>query len=149
MKHRALEDVYCSVARTWSVLGDRWTMLILREAFRGTARFDAFQARLEIGRTLLSERLSRLVAEGVFERVRYSERPERFEYRLTEKGKDLYPVLLALMEWGDRYKVDGEPPVRLFHKACGEQAEPRLVCSHCAEPVGYGDLRAEYAPGAW
>src|SRR5262249_16706174 len=100
MKHRALDEVYCSVARTWSVLGDRWTMLILREAFRGTARFDAFQARLEVGRTLLSDRLARLVDEGVFEREQYSFRPERYEYRLTRKGLDLYPVLLALMDWG-------------------------------------------------
>jgi DNA-binding HxlR family transcriptional regulator len=148
MKHRALDEVYCSVARTWSVLGGRWTMLILREAFRGTARFDTFQSRLEIGRTLLAERLGRLVEEEIFERVRYSERPERFEYKLTRKGLDLYPVLLALMEWGDRYKVE-DPPVRLFHKACGEEADPHLVCGHCAEPVSYGDLRAEYAPGAW
>ena len=148
MRHRALDEVYCSVARTWSVLGDRWTMLILREAFRGTARFDRFQARLEVGRTLLSDRLARLVEEGVFERVRYSERPERYEYRLTRKGLDLYPVLLALMEWGDRYKVD-EPPVRLIHKACGEEAGLQLVCRHCFAPVGYFDLRAEYAPGAW
>jgi DNA-binding HxlR family transcriptional regulator len=148
MKHRALDEVYCSVARTWSVLGDRWTMLILREAFRGTARFDTFQARLDVGRTLLSDRLGRLVEEGVFERARYLERPERYEYKLTRKGLDLYPVLLALMDWGDRYKVD-EPPVRLIHKACGEEAEPQLVCRHCAEPVGYFDLRAEYAPDAW
>ncbi len=91
MKHRALDEVYCSVARTWSVLGDRWTMLILREAFRGTARFDTFQSQLSIGRTLLSERLNRLVEEEIFERVRYSERPERFEYKLTRKGLDLYP----------------------------------------------------------
>ena len=148
MKHRALDEVYCSVARTWSVLGDRWTMLILREAFRGTTRFDAFQSRLEVGRTLLSDRLGRLVDEGVFERARYREKPERYEYRLTQKGLDLYPVLLSLMEWGDRYKVE-DPPVRLIHKACGAEAEPHLVCSHCSEPVGYFDLRAEYAPGAW
>ena len=148
MKHRALDEVYCSVARTWSVLGDRWTMLILREAFRGTARFDTFQARLDVGRTLLSDRLGRLVEEGIFERARYLERPERYEYKLTQKGLDLYPVLLALMDWGDRYKVE-DPPVRLIHKACGEEAEPQLVCRHCAEPVGYFDLRAEYAPGAW
>src|SRR3954453_21959026 len=116
MKHRALDEVYCSVARTWSVLGDRWTVLILREAFRGTTRFDAFQSRLEVGRTLLSDRLSVLVDERIFERVRYQERPERHEYRLTAKGLDLYPVLLALMQWGDRYKVD-EPRVTLVHNA--------------------------------
>lgn len=148
MKHDALSEVYCSVARTWSVVGERWTLLILREAFRGTRRFDAFQSRLSIGRTLLSDRLALLVDEGIFERVQYQERPPRHEYRLTQKGVDLYPVVLALMRWGDRYKVD-EPPVRLIHKACGEATAPHMVCSHCAEPVGYGDLRAEYAPGAW
>jgi len=123
-------------------------MLVLREAFAGTSRFDRFQTKLEIGRTLLAERLNRLVDEGILERVRYRERPERFEYKLTPKGLDLYPVLLALMEWGDRYKVQ-DPPVRLFHKACGAEADPHLVCSHCAEPVAYGDLHAEYAPDAW
>jgi DNA-binding HxlR family transcriptional regulator len=148
MKHGALHEVNCSVARTWSVLGDRWTMLILREAFRGTSRFDVFQTRLGVGRTLLSDRLARLVEEEIFERAVYMERPERHEYKLTQKGLDLYPVLLALMDWGDRYKVE-EPPVRLIHKACGEPAEPRLVCGHCSEPVGYYDLRAEYAPDAW
>ena len=148
MKHDALSEVYCSVARTWSVVGERWTLLILREAFRGTRRFDALQSRLSIGRTLLSDRLSLLVDEGVFERVRYQDRPPRFEYRLTQKGIDLYPVVLALMRWGDRYKVD-EPPVRLIHKACGEATSPEMVCSHCAQPVAYGDLRAEYAPDAW
>src|SRR4051794_41773020 len=109
MKHRALDDVYCSVARTWSVLGDRWTMLILREAFRGTARFDAFQARLEVGRTLLSDRLGRLGDEGVFERVRYRERPERYEYHLTRKGLDLYPLLVSLLGGGGRHKGQGPP----------------------------------------
>jgi DNA-binding HxlR family transcriptional regulator len=148
VKHDALNEVYCSVARTWAVIGERWTILILREAFRGTKRFDAFQSALELGRTLLADRLRVLVEEGIFERVRYQERPERFEYHLTAKGMELYPVLLALMQWGDRHKVD-EPPVRLLHKACGEPAEPRMVCSHCAEPVGYYDLRAEYTPGAW
>jgi|SRR3954451_9172021 hypothetical protein len=103
MKHRALDEVYCSVARSWSVLGDRWTMLVLREAFAGTSRYDRFQAR---------------------------------------------PELLALMEWSDRYKVEN-PPVKLFRKACGAQADPQLVCRHCAEPVAYGDLHAEYAPDAW
>jgi DNA-binding HxlR family transcriptional regulator len=148
VKHDALSEVYCSVARTWSIVGERWTMLILREAFRGTKRFDALQSRLSIGRTLLSDRLNVLVDEGIFERVQYQDRPRRYEYRLTDKGLDLYPVLLALMRWGDRYKVD-EPPVRLIHSACGETATPQMVCSYCAEPVEYGDLRAEYAPGAW
>ena len=121
MKHERLSDVYCSLARTWAVIGERWTMLIIREAFRGTRRFDAFQQRLGVGRNVLSNRLARLTADGIFERVLYQGAPDRYEYRLTEKGMDLYPVLLMLMRWGDRYKVD-EPPVRLFHKDCGELA---------------------------
>jgi DNA-binding HxlR family transcriptional regulator len=148
VKHDALSVVYCSVARAWSVLGERWTVLILREAFRGTTRFEAFQSRLGVGRTLLSDRLALLVDEGIFERVRYQVRPERYEYRLTAKGRELYPVLLALMQWGDRYLVD-KPPVQLVHKACGQLAHPRMVCSHCAQPVGYFDLGAEYEPDAW
>jgi DNA-binding HxlR family transcriptional regulator len=148
MKHDDLSRVYCSVARTWAVLGERWTMMVVREAFRGTRRFDAFQRRLGVGRNVLSDRLGRLTAEGVFERVRYQASPDRFEYRLTEKGRDLYPVLLALMGWGDRYQVE-EPPVRMIHKGCGHEAAPELTCAHCGEPVGPHSLRAEYAPGAW
>lgn len=148
MKHADLAGVYCSLARTWAVIGERWTMLIIREAFRGTRRFDAFQQRLGVGRNVLSNRLERLTDDGIFERVRYQESPDRYEYRLTTKGMDLYPVLLMLMRWGDRYKVE-TPPVRLFHKDCGEIASPELRCSHCGEPVGYDSLRAEYAPDAW
>jgi len=148
MKHEELGDVYCSLARTWAIIGERWTMLIIREAFRGTRRFDSFQQRLGVGRNVLSNRLGRLTAEGIFERVRYQQAPDRHEYRLTEKGMDLYPVLLMLMRWGDRYKV-AEPPVRLYHKDCGKLALPELCCSHCGDPVDFHSLRAEYAPGAW
>jgi DNA-binding HxlR family transcriptional regulator len=148
MKHEDLNGVHCSVARTWAVLGERWTMMVIREAFRGTRRFDAFHERLHVGRNILSNRLQRLTAEGVFERALYHESPARYEYRLTQKGMDLYPVLLALMAWGDRYKVT-EAPVRLVHKACGEAADLELTCSHCGEPVDYHSLRAEYAPNAW
>ena len=148
MKHECLSDVYCSLARTWAVIGERWTMLIIREAFRGTHRFDSFQQRLGVGRNVLSNRLARLSAEGIFERVRYQQAPDRYEYRLTQKGMDLYPVLLMLMRWGDTYKVD-EPPVRLYHKACGELASPELRCARCGEQVGFHSLRAEYAPDAW
>ena len=148
MKHDALSEVYCSVARTWSVIGQRWTILILRQAFRGTTRFDDFQRSLGLGRNLLADRLRLLVEEGIFTREAYQVRPERHEYRLTQKGVDLYPVLLSLMRWGDRYKVD-KPPVRLIHKSCGRPADPQLTCSHCAQPITYYDARAEYEPDAW
>jgi len=148
MRHEDLRNVYCSVARTWAVLGERWTMLIVREAFRGTRRYDVFQRRLAVGRNILSDRLQTLTREGIFTRTRYQRSPDRYEYHLTEKGTDLYPVLLSLMRWGDRHQVD-VPPVRLMHKDCGHEAAPHLACSHCGEPVDYGDLRAEYAPDAW
>ena len=138
----------CSVAGALELVGERWTLLILREAFLGTRRFDEFQGTLGIARNVLQSRLERLVDEGVLRRERYQERPERFEYKLTPKGLDLYPVLLSLMEWGDRYKVD-DPPVTLIHKACGQAAEPQMTCSHCNEPIGYFDVRAEYAADAW
>ncbi|MBV9605329.1 MAG: helix-turn-helix transcriptional regulator [Solirubrobacterales bacterium] len=148
MRHECLGEVNCSVARTWAVIGERWTMLIIREAFRGTRRFDGFQERLGVGRNILSNRLARLTEEGIFERSRYQEAPDRYEYRLTPKGMDLYPVLLMLMRWGDRYKID-EAPVRLYHKDCGELASPELHCSHCGERVDFQSLSAEYAPDAW
>jgi DNA-binding HxlR family transcriptional regulator len=148
MKHEELGHVNCSLARTWSVIGERWTLLIIREAFRGTRRFDSFQQRLGVGRNVLSNRLGRLTADGIFERVRYQRAPDRYEYRLSEKGMDLYPALRMLRRWGDRYKVD-EPPVRLYHKGCGELALPELRCRHCGDPVDFYSLRAEYAPDAW
>ena len=142
------EGQICSIARSLELVGERWTLLVIRDVFRGKRRFDEIQESLGIARNVLTARLKTLTEEGILQRRLYQERPERYEYRLTQKGLDLYPVLLSLMEWGDRYKVE-EPPVRLIHKACGEEAEPHLVCSHCSEPVGYFDLRAEYAPGAW
>jgi DNA-binding HxlR family transcriptional regulator len=123
-------------------------MLILREAFRGTKRFDVFQTNLGVGRNLLSDRLGMLVEEGILDRVQYQDSPERFEYRLTGKGQDLYPVLVALMNWGDRYTVE-RAPVRLIHDGCGHDASPTLVCGHCQEEIGWHDVHAEYEPGAW
>jgi DNA-binding HxlR family transcriptional regulator len=101
MRWRDIGDTTCSVARTLSVVGDRWTLLILREAFLGTRRFDAFQMHLGITRHLLTERLAVLVRDDVLRRARYQEHPPRDEYRLTEKGLDLYPVIVGLTRWGD------------------------------------------------
>ncbi|WP_323118138.1 winged helix-turn-helix transcriptional regulator [Burkholderia alba] len=136
MKWDDVGSIPCSVARTLAVLGDRWTMLILRNAFWGVRRFDAFQSQLGITRHVLAERLARLVDEGVFIRLAYQDRPPRFEYRLSEKGRDLYPVLLALTAWGDRWKDDGEgPPVVLRHRTCGHVMQPVMVCSECGETL--------------
>jgi DNA-binding HxlR family transcriptional regulator len=148
MRRTSFADADCPIALGLESVGEWWTILILRDVFDGFTRFDDIQRSLGISPSMLTRRLKAMVDAGLLTRRRYSERPPRDEYKLTRKGLDLYPVLLALMEWGDRYKVD-DPPVKLFHKACGEEADPQLVCSHCAEPVAYGDLRAEYAPGAW
>jgi DNA-binding HxlR family transcriptional regulator len=148
MKHDELQDLYCSVARTWSVIGERWTMMILRECFRGERRYDHFRSKLGLASGVLNDRLHVLVAEGVLERVRYQERPDRYEYRLTTKGADLYPVLLSLMGWGDKYQND-VPPVRLIHRGCGHPAEPRMTCAHCAEPLSWREMSAEFEPDAW
>ena len=123
VKHDELQDVYCSVARTWAVLGERWTMMILRECFRGERRYDHFRSKLGLGSGVLNDRLRVLTEQGILERVAYQEGPTRHEYVLTPKGADLYPVLLSVMAWGDKYEND-VPPVRLVHRGCGHPAEP-------------------------
>jgi DNA-binding HxlR family transcriptional regulator len=121
----------CAIGAAVGVLGERPTFLVLREAFNGVRRFDDMQRRTGIPRQVLSQRLARLVAEGLLRRVPYQERGQRSrdEYRLTDKGLDLYPVLVALMEWGDRYEGDADgPPVLLRHRDCGEPVRLHLTC---------------------
>lgn len=116
--------------------GDAWTMLILREAFFGVRRFDDFQKRLSAAPTVLTNRLKKLVANGLLERLAYSERPPRFEYRLTDKGRDLYPAIVSIMQWGDRWLAgEAGPPLELVHKTCDSASHPRLVCDVCGKPV--------------
>lgn len=148
MKHAELAEKECAIARTWAVIGERWTMMILREFFRGARRFEDVQVKLEIGRNILTDRLQLLVHEGVLERRQYQEHPTRHEYVLTQKGEDLYPVLLAMLNWGNRYKVD-DPPVQLMHKNCGHMVEPVTVCDSCKEEVYRKDLRAYFTADAW
>jgi len=123
----------CSIQASLDVLGDRWTMLILREAFRGTRRFNDFQQHLDIAKPVLTERLKRLVEHGVFTRQLYCERPPRHEYRLTEMGMALSPALVALMRWGDRYLAGGEAPTVLVHDPCGHPLDQQFVCWQCEE----------------
>jgi len=134
----------CPVAKSLSVLGDRWTMLVLREAFWRARRFEDFQARTGAPRPVLAERLKMLVDQGVFERRQYSERPARYEYRLTEKGIDLYPVVISLLEWGERWMTDpAEPPIiELHHRGCGHTTHPQLACSECGEFLTARDIEA-------
>ena len=140
--------VRCSVARTLAIVGDRWTFLVVRDAFLRVRRFEQFQARLGISRHRLADRLARLVAHGILERVRYQERPERFEYRLTAKGRDLHGVLLAVVGWGDRWLAGAAgPPLELVHRACGEPMQTVPHCSRCGTPVGPRDVEPRPGPG--
>ena len=138
----------CSVARTLSVIGDRWTLLIVRDTFLGVRRFEDFQRDLRLTRHRLAARLRKLVDGGIVERVQYHDRPRRFEYRLTEKGIDLYPVVVALLRWGDRWMVDSDgPPIELFHRNCGRQVMPVLTCPACNEEVNARTMSARLGPG--
>lgn len=130
----------CAVERTLSIIGERWTLLVLREAFLGVRRFDQLRRNTGVARNILSDRLNTLVANGILRRELYQERPQRYEYRLTEKGVDLYPVLLTLMDWGSRH-LEGRA-MTLTHKECGATAMPHLACPDCGEPVGARDMRA-------
>lgn len=148
MKWEEIGDQPCSVARALSVLGDRWTMLILRNAFMGIHRFDDFQRSLGLTRHVLSERLKRLVEHGILVKVPYVERQERFEYRLTDKGLDLYPIMLSMVQWADKWMDMGlGKPIEFTHKHCGKKMIPRMVCSECDEPIQVKDVRATAGPG--
>lgn len=136
MRWTALSKEDCSLARTLAVIGDRWTLMILRDAFLRVRRFEDFEASLKIARRVLSERLALLVEEGILARVPYQERPLRHEYRLTEKGLELYPAILSLVHWGDRhYPTKNGPPVVHQHLACGHDFRSVLSCSECGGTV--------------
>ena len=130
----------CAVGNTLAVIGERWTLLVLREAFLGVRRFDQLQRNTGVARNILADRLSTLVLHGILRRELYQERPERYEYRLTEKGLDLYPVLLTLMDWGAKH--EGGRAMTLTHKQCGATAMPHLACPECGERVEARDVRA-------
>jgi DNA-binding HxlR family transcriptional regulator len=132
--------MWCSVAQCLDTIGDSWTMLIVREAFVGLTRFDELQTRLGIPRNTLKDRLNKLVEAGVLEKVPYSDRPLRHEYRLTETGRDLWPVLSAMRQWGDQHGLDNRPPVRLAHRSCGAHAEVAVRCSGCGELLAPDDV---------
>jgi DNA-binding HxlR family transcriptional regulator len=145
---REYESQNCSIARTLELVGERWTLLIVRDAALGRRRFEEFQRSLGIARNVLSDRLTRLVDAGILERRRYQERPERFEYHLTEKGRELRVALIALMHWGDRHLAPDGPPRLVEHVGCGGPVEQRLVCGDCGAELGPDDLTSRRGPGA-
>ena len=141
-------DQDCSAARALEFVGERWTLLIIRDVLAGYRRFDEIQESLGIARNVLAARLERLVAEGIFERRPYSEHPPRHEYFLTEKGLDLWPVLVAMIKWGDRHGdwPDG-PPMVMVHKDCGGEIDDRRICTRCDAKLTVRDVRAVPGPG--
>jgi DNA-binding HxlR family transcriptional regulator len=148
MERKSFSEMNCSVAQCLEVVGEWWSMLIVRDAFLGVTRFDGFQERLGISRNILNQRLGKLVDAGVFVRVPYSEHPPRFDYRLTDKGRDLWPVLTAMRQWGDRYAAPDGPPLQLIHRACGHLTEALYTCSECGIGLGPRDVKAVDGPGA-
>ena len=140
MDRKSFSGMDCSVAQCLEVIGEWWSMLIVRDAFLGVTRFDVFQRRLGISRNILQERLATLVDAGVLVRVPYSEHPPRHDYRLTDKGRDLWPVLTAMRQWGDRHAAPDGPPLQVVHTSCGAVSEALLVCASCAEPIGPRDV---------
>jgi DNA-binding HxlR family transcriptional regulator len=149
MAIKAFADLNCSVARPLSFLGERWALLVLRDLFLGRRRFEEFQDSLGLASNVLSQRLATLVEEGIVERRRYSEHPQRFEYRLTEKGRDLQPVLLALLAWGDRYTAGPEGvPLETVHDECGHVFHMVTTCSECGGEVHPGNVHNRPGPGA-
>jgi len=141
MKWSELADEHCSVARSVAVIGDRWTLMLLRDCFLGVRRFEEFERRLRISRSIIADRLKTLVDEGVLRRDAYQDRPVRHEYRLTEKGMALHPVIMAIVHWGDVHYAGADgPPLLHRHKACGCDFAPVLSCSECGDPITARDV---------
>lgn len=138
----------CSIAQCLEVVGDWWSLLIVRDALLGVTRFDEFQARLGIARNILTQRLETLLIHGVLEQVPYQQRPVRYDYRLTEKGRDLWHVATALRQWGDRWAAPAGPPVELVHRGCGRVMTVIPVCSECGEALEVTSLRPVPGPAA-
>jgi DNA-binding HxlR family transcriptional regulator len=148
--HTPIRPPRDAVERAVDIMGDRWTFLILREAFFGVRRYGQMQRNLGIARNVLADRLRQLVADGMLERVRYRTDPDWYEYRLTERALDLYPVIVGLMRWADRH-LPADPDtasLRLVHRSCGEPADPYLACAHCHEPLTARDIAPVVGPPA-
>lgn len=147
---REMDTRHCPIHRTLDLVGDKWTILVIRDAANGVRRFDDFRRHVGLSEAVLSDRLKRLVAEGIFETREYQEpgQRRRNEYRLTAKGWDFLPVLIALMQWGDAHLTDpGDQPWVLEHAACGHPARAEIVCTHDGERLTARDTRLGAGPG--
>jgi DNA-binding HxlR family transcriptional regulator len=144
------EALECSIARALEVIGDRWTILVLRDCFRGIRRFDEIRRDLDIARPVLADRLRRLVEHGVLEKRLYQQRPNRYEYRLTPIGMELSPILVALMRWGDKHLAgeDG-PPTVLVHKPCGHELYQGFYCPSCRQTFAPSEIGSRPGPGGF
>ncbi|CAG4929185.1 MULTISPECIES: helix-turn-helix domain-containing protein [Acidithrix] len=141
-----LEQMHSSVAQTLDIVGDWWSLLILRDAFLGVTRFDDFHRHLGVARNILSARIKRLVEREILERQRYSDRPERFEYVLTERGGQLWLVIAALRQWGDHWIFNGEPtPFLITHKDCGGEPYVAYICGECGKELD-GSHQTQWSP---
>jgi DNA-binding HxlR family transcriptional regulator len=148
MQRTSFEDMNCSVAQCLEIVGDWWTMLIVRDAFFGVRRFDDFQARLGISRNILNQRLNHLVDNRILARVPYQDHPPRSEYRLTDKGRELWPVVNAMRQWGDKWAAPKGPRVELVHDECGHVAQAVATCSECGEKLEARSVHAVPGRGA-
>lgn len=147
MLGKTYDNQICSIARALDVIGERWSLLIIRDAvFAGVTRFADFQHNLGIATNVLASRLEAFVAAGVMQRRQYSERPEQYEYLLTEKGRDLAPALIALTAWGDRWDAADGPPILYRHTTCGATLEQHLACVNCG-PIAPAEVAVRPGPG--
>lgn len=148
MKRTQFSDQPCAVARAMDIVGELWSFLIIRNVFLGVRRFEGLRANLGISRKVLTERLDLLVARGILERRPYQERPLRHEYRLTPMGVDLFPVLIALARWGNRWLAgDRGAPIEYVHRKCGHVTQARVVCDACGEDLGAHNVRPQLGAG--
>lgn len=148
MRWEELDQQPCSLSRTLAVIGDRWTLLVLRDCFLGIRRFDDFEKRLGVTRHVLSDRLKKLVEYEVLVKVPYQQRPLREEYRLTQRGLDLHSAVLALVSWGDRHMTDERgAPIQHVHRGCGQVMRPITTCSECGEAVSARDIQVQRGEG--
>ncbi|WP_288336285.1 helix-turn-helix domain-containing protein [uncultured Gordonia sp.] len=148
MRRASFSGMNCSVAQSLEVVGEWWTLLIIRDALFGVTRFDDFSTRLGIARNVLTQRLDTLVEHGILIRDPYQDNPVRYDYRLTDKGRDLWTVINALRQWGDKWSAPDGAPVELVHTGCGHTTTLEPVCSECGEHVDRGSVTVRRGPGA-